>query len=242
MTQQNIQTTNPALEQFRRIMLERRGFKTSQQTRQQSPKPATETIRDARHELDAWKAAARKRGNAQSGTPLGEKSLKAAEFIKREKELGHERPISKSIAATFGVNDAWARELIRREFGYCQKRNWNTNTPRVNTIVLHNKVRAYLAELTVRPTLAAVSIMFGVGHVSAMKLIHERFGDIPPKPPKQLEPVSPMAHLVRANAAREWLVTQTERPSSIRTFRATFHIGYEPAIRLLDERFGKAAK
>lgn len=240
MTQQNIQTTNPALEQFKRIMLERRGFKASQQTIAGATvadwRKSVKSLKDARNQIEK-----KNRDTAEKRAPT-DRVRRAIEFIQSEKRSGHERPISKSIAATFGVNDGWARELIRREFGYCQKRNWNTDTPRVNTIVLHNKVRAYLAELTVRPTLAAVSIMFCVGHVSAMKLIHERFGDIPPKPPKQIEPVRPMAHIVRANAAREWLATQTERPSSIRTFRAAFHIGYEPAIRLLDERFGKAAK
>lgn len=241
MTQQNIQTTNTALEQFKRIMLERRGFKPAQQT------VAGATVADWRKSVKSLENARKqieKKPNRDTTNRrrAGERGRMVIEFIQSEKNSGHERPIAADLCARFGIDQSYANELIRREFGkQLVRRKMGQRPTKVKTQTKIDQLCAYLDGITERPQVRVMVKEFHLNSGIVSGIINERFGPATHVISKIARENSARKLEQRREQAREKLIGMESRPLKIRTFARECHISEPVASQLLDERFGARA-
>lgn len=97
----------------------------------------------------------------------------ADEFIRHERLVGNPRPVATKVASQFGISHTRAKELIRSAYG---KHLGNDRAPDV-VAERANNARAYIATLTVRPSLKHVMDHCHIGKPTALKIVRELFDE-----------------------------------------------------------------
>lgn len=219
---------NPALEQFRCLMAERKGQPFNKERSQQAAKIAREEIqawRDSIHSLKTDKPRP-----APPRRVLSPKAQHAKDYINTVPD----RPSARDVAQKFGLTITYASSLIMKRFGRVDRDSKNAR--RYAPVIDHLKT------LTERPTVRGLAKQFGIAKPAARQLICAQFGEdqgeIRQAALQHQSDIHKAAYLERENSARAYLATLTERPT-VNAIVDRFGVGTGKVCRLINERFGE---
>lgn len=218
---------NPALEQFRCLMAERKGQPFNKDRNERAAQMAHEEIKAWRESIHNLKADKPK--PAQARRVLSPKAQHAKDYINAVPE----RPSARDVAQKFGLTITYASSLIMKRFGRVDRDSKNAR--RYAPVIDHLKT------LTERPAVRGLAKQFGIAKPAARQLICAQFGEdqgeIRQAALQHQSDIHKAAYLERENSARAYLATLTTRPT-VNAIINQFGIGTGKVCQLINERFG----